>query len=511
MGLSIENAIRGFSRLNVVVLGDAILDRYLSGAVRRVCPEAPAPIVDIENERDRPGGAANTAANAARLGASVSMLSVISGDCEGESLTDVLLGEGVDVSAVERAVSRRTLCKQRVTSGEQILLRFDQGTTTPIDPAFERRLCERLAVAAKTADVILISDYNYGVVTPGVLRFLAEMSLHERPIVAVDARYLQRYRNIGVSVVKPNLAESAALLQLPAADKPRQIRRVMSRRQHLLDACGARIAAVTLDCDGAVVLDRSNAPIRTFGSRIARPQVSGAGDTYLAAFALALASGATTAQAAEIAAAASDIAVGKDATATCSAAELLQRLGPHSSPARTLAEVARAAHEHRRAGRRVVLTNGCFDILHKGHVTYLQRAAGLGDLLIVAVNTDEGIRRLKGPSRPINPLADRLCVLSALDCVDLLVTFGDDTPHAVIDAIRPDIFVKGGDYTRETLPEAALVEQLGGQVVILPLVENRSTTGVIERIRQTGETAARPWDDITEKNGRAKPELAVRT
>ena len=510
MSLTIENAIRRFSQLDVVVLGEAMLDRYLTGAVRRICPEAPAPIVDIETQRDLPGGAANTAANAARLGASVSLLSVIGGDCEGELLFEALLGEGVDVAAVERVDARRTLCKQRVMSGAQVLLRFDQGTTRAIDPAIERRLCERLALAAKSADVILISDYNYGVMTPAVLSFLAEMSWHGRPIVAVDARQLQRYRSIGVTVVKPNLSEAAALLRLPAAGNPRQLRRVVSRRQRLLDICGARMAAVTLDSEGAVVFERSGAPIRTFGSRIARPQVCGAGDTYLAALALALASDAAVPLAAEIAAAAAEVAVGKEATATCSATELLQRLGPSTFGARTLAEVARAAREHRQAGRRVVLTNGCFDILHRGHVTSLRRARALGDVLIVAVNTDEGIRRLKGPGRPINPLADRLCVLAALGCVDLLVAFDDATPHAVIDAIRPDVFVKGGDYSRETLPEAALVERLGGQVTILPLVENRSTTSVIERIRRTDDDMAPPWDRPVEKNGRAKSALAVR-
>jgi D-beta-D-heptose 7-phosphate kinase/D-beta-D-heptose 1-phosphate adenosyltransferase len=215
--------------------------------------------------------------------------------------------------------------------------------------------------------------------------------------------------------------------------------------------------------------------------------------------------------AAEIAAAASEVAVSKNATATCSASELLQRLAPSASPARTLVDAAQIAREHRRAGRRVVLTGGCFDILHKGHVTYLRRARSLGDALIVAVNTDEGIRRIKGPGRPINPLPDRLCVLAALDCVDVLVAFDDDTPHAVIEAIRPDIFVKGGDYTRETLPEAALVERLGGQVMFLPLVKDRSTTSVIERIRRADAHGARAWEQPVEKNGRAKSSMAIRS
>jgi D-beta-D-heptose 7-phosphate kinase/D-beta-D-heptose 1-phosphate adenosyltransferase len=514
MGVSVDNIIRRFSQLKVAVLGEAMLDRYLCGAVRRVCAEAPAPVVDIESQRDLPGGAANTAANAARLGALTALGSVIGGDCEGDRLIESLLCEGVETTAIVRSHARQTLCKQRVAVRDQILLRFDQGTTHPIDSHDERQLCEWLAGQFETADVVLISDYNYGIVTPRVVRFLSDKTQRKShgPLIAVDARRLTRFRQIGPTAVKPNLSEAAELLQLPDADKVRQIRRVAARRTRLLDACGAKIAAVTLDCDGAIVLEQDRQPIRTFGSNVQRPQVSGAGDTYFAALALSLAAGAPTAMAAEIAGAASEIAVRKEATATCSSTELLRRWNPTVSPAKTLTEVAAAAAEHRRARRRVVLTNGCFDILHRGHVTYLHRARALGDVLVVAVNTDDSIKRLKGPARPINPLADRLCVLSALGCVDLLVAFDDDTPHAVVEAIRPDIFVKGGDYTRDTLPEASLVERLGGQVVILPLVEDRSTSGMIERIRSTsGEDPAPVWPAKMERNGRGKHALAGRS
>jgi D-beta-D-heptose 7-phosphate kinase/D-beta-D-heptose 1-phosphate adenosyltransferase len=514
MSVTIDSVIRRFSQLKVAVLGEAMLDRYLFGSMRRICAEAPAPIVDVDSARDFPGGAANTAANAARLGARTSLASVIGCDCEGERLTELLRSEGVDVSALSGNSSRQTHCKERVSARDQILLRFDRGTTTPIDWQDEQRLCDWLADHSQTADVILISDYDYGVVTPRVVRSLADGKRQGRSLVALDARKLARHRKIGPVAVKPNLSEAAALLQLPDAKRAQQIRRISARRERLLDACGARIAAVTLDRDGALVLERDQPPVRTFGffgSGIDRPQVSGAGDTYFAAFALSLAAGAATSMAAEIAAAASDVAVRKEATATCSATELLRRLNPSLAPARPLAEVAQAAAEHRRAGRRVVLTGGCFDILHPGHVTYLHRARALGDVLIVAVNTDESIQRLKGPARPINPLADRLCVLAALGCVDLLVTFDEPTPHAVVDAIRPDIFVKGGDYTRQSLPEAALVERLGGEVVILPLVEDRSTTNMIERIRQiNGVQAPRGWNIATEKNGRGKHALAGR-
>jgi D-beta-D-heptose 7-phosphate kinase/D-beta-D-heptose 1-phosphate adenosyltransferase len=204
-----------------------------------------------------------------------------------------------------------------------------------------------------------------------------------------------------------------------------------------------------------------------------------------------LAAQATTQQAAQLANLAAAIVVEKDLTATCTGIELMDRITGDSKPHYDLARLARTLERHRREGHKIVLTNGCFDILHHGHVSYLQRARALGDVLVVGVNSDESIRRLKGPTRPINSLADRLGVLAGLECIDYLIAFDEDTPHRIIGAIRPDVFVKGGDYTRATLPEAGLVEQLGGTIHLLPLVPDRSTTNIIQQIHRTSTTT--PW------------------
>ena len=210
--------------------------------------------------------------------------------------------------------------------------------------------------------------------------------------------------------------------------------------------------------------------------------MAGAGDTFASALALALAAGAPTSTAAELASAAAAVVVGKERTATCSAQELREFVSAEGKYVSDLGRLAARVEFYRRQGEKVVFTNGCFDILHRGHITYLNRAKALGDVLIVGVNSDDGIRRLKGPDRPINSLEDRVQVLAALSCIDHLVAFDEDTPCNLIRAIRPHVFVKGGDYTRERLPEAPLVEELGGVVHILPYLQDRSTTGLIERI-----------------------------
>jgi D-beta-D-heptose 7-phosphate kinase / D-beta-D-heptose 1-phosphate adenosyltransferase len=261
------------------------------------------------------------------------------------------------------------------------------------------------------------------------------------------------------------------------------VREVAAAGERLLEMTGARIAAVTLDVDGGLVFERGRPPYRLYARPAEQSRAAGAGDTFVAAFALAIAAGGDTAAAAEIAAAAAAVVVGKRATADCTAFELRQFLFSEGKVADDLEQLAVRAEAYRRQGRRIVFTNGCFDILHRGHIAYLSRAKSLGDTLVVGVNSDESVRRLKGPPRPINSLEDRLHVLAGLSAVDHLIAFGEDTPEEVIRRIRPDVFVKGGDYTEETLPEAALVRELGGEVKILPFVQDRSTTSIIERVR----------------------------
>lgn len=483
----LADLVETFSRLSVLVVGDAMLDSYLSGTSDRLCREAPVPIVAVGARVDTPGGAANTAANAAALGARVTLLSVIGDDAEGALLLAALAERGVATAHVTRDPDRRTLAKHRLLAGAQMLVRFDQGSTGRLPARRERAVAHALGALFARHDAVVVSDYGYGVLGPLVRAALGAAQRRAPRVVVADSKDLAAYRAAGLTAVKPNYGEALALLGAGPAGAGR-CAAIEGRGGRLLDLTGAQIAAVTLDREGALFFERGRPPYRTYARPADHTRAAGAGDTFGAALALALAAGGDVARAAEVASAASAVVVGKDGTAACSAAELRAYLAGGDKRLALPALAARVA-EHRRAGRRVVLTSGCFDILHRGHVTYLNAAKAQGDVLVVALNSDAGVARLKGTGRPINPLDDRAAVLAGLSSVDHIVAFDEDTPAAVVAAVRPDVFVKGGDYTRDMLPEAPLVEATGGAVRILPYVEERSTSSLIERIRASAPAA----------------------
>jgi D-beta-D-heptose 7-phosphate kinase/D-beta-D-heptose 1-phosphate adenosyltransferase len=470
-----------FQGLNVVVLGDPLLDVYLDGRVERLCREAPIPVVQVEREYDAPGGAANVAANAAALGARARLLGLAGDDVEGQRLLSTLARARVVTDDLVIEPGRRTVAKHRLTGDDQMLARFDRGAPWAPSADAGEALCLRLARALERADVVIVSDYGYGSVCDAAIELLAARPAHA-PRVVADGHRPGRLARLRPTAVKPNFDEAVRLLnEAPAAGA--RAAWIAARAGAILEASGARIAAVTLDRDGAMVLERGRAPYRTYARPAAASRATGSGDTFVAALALALAAGADTPEAAELASAAAAVAVSKERTAPCAAEELQALIAGGEKRMCDLAALRRHVAAARAAGRRIVFTNGCFDILHRGHVTLLNRAKGLGDLLVVGVNSDASVRRLKGAKRPINTLEDRLKVLAALSYVDVVVAFDGDSPRELIAEVRPDIYVKGGDYSRETLPECALVESLGGAVRFLPLVEDRSTTGLIARIR----------------------------
>jgi D-beta-D-heptose 7-phosphate kinase/D-beta-D-heptose 1-phosphate adenosyltransferase len=492
MNDSLSNTLNLFRGRGVLVLGDAMLDTYLDGQCDRLCPEGPVPVVARGRRRAAAGGAANAAVNARALEARVRFLSVAGADARAARLGRLLERAGVPAGDLLVAPGRRTLAKTRITAGGQLLLRLDEGSTEEVPPACERDLIDRLGRLWPDSEAVLVSDYGYGVLTGRVIQALGELQRRDPRVLVVDSKRLAAFRDAGVTAVKPNYAEAVRQFGLPEAAGPARVALAAARGEAVLRATGARVAAVTLDADGAVVLERDRPPVRTRARPRPHCRAAGAGDTYAAALALALAAGADTPEAAELAAAAAAVVVARDGTSACGLSELRRRLAGGRKVAADLAELTARLEEHRRRGRRIVFTNGCFDILHSGHVGYLARARELGDVLVVGVNSDAGVRRLKGPERPVNCLEDRLAVLAALGCVDHLIAFEEDTPHALIRAVRPAVFVKGGDYTRDRLPEASLVEQLGGKVVILPLAAGRSTTGLIRRLRVHHAEPPRP-------------------
>ncbi|MBV9089945.1 MAG: D-glycero-beta-D-manno-heptose 1-phosphate adenylyltransferase [Mycobacteriaceae bacterium] len=472
----------GTSPPRVVVLGDSVLDVWLSGTCHRLCREGPAPVVEVDGSSAAPGAAANTAANLAALGARVDIVTVVGDDDVGAELLDQLRGHGVGTAHVVTAPGWATPCKERIVAAGQVLLRCDRGTTGGSGEAAQ--LASHLAAALKNADALVISDYSGECADRRVLAELNRLR-PMLPLLVVDAHDLSPWRGLRADLIVPDEAESASLLAdcgtPPAGSARAQF--FANHRHRLLSASGATTAAVTLDRDGVLLLDGDKPAYRTH-TRAARPQnCSGAGDTFTAAMTIGLARGMSAIEAAHYGQLAADVVTAQPGTSVCTAAELERRADPASGPLISHDELAHRTADHRLAGRRIVFTNGCFDVLHRGHVSYLTEAKAAGDVLIVAINSDSGVRRLKGPERPINAEGDRAAVLSALSCVDHVTAFDGDTPIPLIQRLQPDIYVKGGDYSVEMLAEAAVVEGYGGEVRILGYVADHSTTETIQRIR----------------------------
>lgn len=474
---------------SVLVVGDAILDSYLRGHSTRLSREAPAPVVDVDERHDAPGGAANAAASVRALGARTLLLSALGCDEGGDRLLAALAACGVDTTATLRVPSRSTLTKQRVVVPPQVLVRLDTGTTAPLDDLAEAELIRRLQRLYPAVDAVIVSDYGYGVLTDRVVATIATLQHTAPRILVVDAKELPRFRDVGMTAAKPNFEEARALLGARRLSTGSgRIDAILERHAELLEVTGAGHLAVTADIDGALLLERDGSWYRTYARPAPNSRAAGAGDTFAAALTLGLAAGASPPVAMELASAAAQVVVTRDGTTTCSLTELRSAL--HGGSKVVAAEdLAPVIATHREAGRRIVFTNGCFDIVHRGHVTYLSQAKAEGDVLIVGLNSDASTRRLKGPGRPVNTFDDRAHVLAALSCVDHVVGFEEDTPEALLRRIAPDVVVKGGDYSRDTLPEAALVEALGGEVRFMPYLDGTSTTRLIEQIRSYAEAS----------------------
>jgi len=483
--IAISEVTERFRDRTVIVVGDALLDSWLLGTPHRLCREAPVPVVDIARVEYAAGGGANTAVNVAALGARSILVTAIGADADAESLRRCLAEAGVELR-VAVVPQRPTVSKRRLVADGQILVRFDEGVPPPpLTCATRRAMCDAFTDVMDEADAVVVCDYGAGVLDAQMRNWLTTIR-HRIPLLVIDAHDLSRWAPVCPTAVTPNFEEARRLLNGDAGEAPADRVAWAGRVAHrLLEGARARIVAVTLDVDGSVVLERRAPPHRTYAEPAPSSQTAGAGDAYLAALTLALASGADPPIAAETAQLAATAAVRRPGTAVCSVAALhdvAQEADRRTvDPQQLVVQLA----GHRAQGRRVVFTNGCFDVLHRGHVAYLNQAKRLGDVLVVAVNSDASVRRLKGPGRPVNPVEDRAAVLAALSCVDYVVVFEEDSPAALIEAVRPDIYVKGGDYTLDMIPERALVEAIGGQVRVLDYVADRSTTAIIERIRSS--------------------------
>ncbi|WP_305778937.1 D-glycero-beta-D-manno-heptose 1-phosphate adenylyltransferase [Nocardia nova] len=465
----------------VVVLGDAVLDVWMWGRSERLCREAPVPVVDVHTTSYLPGGAANTAANIAALGAEVRLVALAGADEHGTHLRDSLRRCGVDTTYLS-AADAETVAKCRVVSGDQIVVRFDRSTSAPATAADVDRVIETLPEALDGADALVVCDYD-GVLGERVREALAARRA-DLPLLIVDTHHPARWADLRPDLVTPNADEAARGLGMPSAMPGRSRVEWFDRhRDRLFELTGAGAVVVTLDRDGAVLLQGDRPLHRTWAEPVPESQSPGAGDTFVAALTLALLGRLPTTAAVEVAQAAADVVVHRTGTSMCSTSELRDRLARSAGAVLSARDLATVLAHQRSAGKRIVFTNGCFDVLHAGHIAYLNEAKRLGDVLVVAVNSDRSVRALKGPDRPVNPDHERAAVLAALSCVDHVTIFDEDTPAALLRATTPDLYVKGGDYRPEMLPEAPIVNGYGGEVRVLSYLADHSTSQVIARIR----------------------------
>lgn len=477
-----------FDDARVLVIGDVMLDKFRYGTVTRISPEAPVPVMRVASERTMLGGAGNVLANLVALRCGCGLIAVVGADDAGRHCRQMIEALGVDPDLLVTAPTRVTTLKTRLVSGSQQLLRCDEEDTSPIDPTIEAQLIDRFDRALSGYTAVAISDYAKGVLSDRVLRHVIDRCRDANIPVVVDPKRRDLGAYAGVAVIKPNRSELAAFVGTSCADLSAS--RIAA--QQAMEATGAAIL-LTLSEDGMALFRPGSAMQHFHATATEVYDVSGAGDTALAIFSAGIASGMAMEESAMLANAGAGAVVRKLGTATLSRIELAEAVagvdGRKIGALCTREDAAQQVAHWKREGLRVGFTNGCFDIVHAGHIEILRQARARCDRLVVGLNSDASVSRLKGPERPIQAESSRAQVLAAIDAVDLVVVFDEDTPLDLISALLPTELIKGADYTEDSVVGAREVKAAGGRVHLIDLVPGLSTTRAVERIRQGMETA----------------------
>lgn len=461
----------------IVVLGDLILDHYIRGTTERTSPEAPVPVVLCQNEELIPGGAANVARNVRAIGAEVACIGVVGDDSQADTLISNLEILGADCSGVIRVGGRPTTTKTRVISQNQQMLRLDREHTSAIPEAAVEAIVESCKKAIKNCQAIIVSDYAKGVLTPQILESIIGLAREKGIPLFVDpkGRDYSRYR--GAYALTPNAREAFEASGFSTAN-PEGLSAAASI---IIKNAECDMLVITRGAEGLAMFRGNSEPLLVPTAAREVFDVTGAGDTFVAFLAMAVAAKFDAEDAARIANAAAGVVVGKSGAATVTLAELRGSMSPLAlgRKMRSPEELEELGNELRTAGKRVVFTNGCFDFIHPGHVAFLQEARALGDVLVLATNTDDVIEGLKGAPRPIIKQGQREKLLAAIEAVDYIVSFPDQTPHKLIKALRPDVLVKGSNYTLEQVEGHEIVESYGGKVMQLGLLHDISTNDLL--------------------------------
>ena len=462
---------------HILVIGDLMIDHYLWGGCDRISPEAPVQVVDITRETTVLGGAGNVINNLVALGAKVSVSGVIGNDENGDELRAMLSTINVGCEGLIRQSGRKTSKKSRIIASNQQILRYDKESKEAIDGMSEEAILSYVGEAVRTCDIVILSDYGKGVLTDAVAGgvIAAAKSAGKKVLVDPKGKDYRKYR--GAYLLTPNKKEASEATGILINDES-SLKKALLR---LKETCELECSMITLSEDGIAIYDNAMRRFPTVAKEVF--DVTGAGDTVIASLSFALSSGLSIDEAAPFANHAAAVVVGKIGSATVTLAEIeAYESSLHQSTSdmhiKTKEEIYAIADRLKKEGKKVVFTNGCFDILHVGHVKYLQEAKSYGDVLIVGLNSDSSVRELKGPTRPVNTEADRAYILAALEPVDYVVVFSEETPHELIKNIAPDILVKGGDYEGKKVVGAEFANELR----LVQFVDGKSTTATIERI-----------------------------
>jgi D-beta-D-heptose 7-phosphate kinase/D-beta-D-heptose 1-phosphate adenosyltransferase len=518
---TVESLFSHIGDIRCLVIGDLMLDEYLWGKAERISPEAPVQVVDVQREELRLGGAGNVVNNLAALGVRVSVCSVVGEDENGWALLKAFNRHDIAIDAIFRDPSRTTSRKTRVVAAHQQIVRIDRETREPLAAGIEEQICSWIAANVAQFNVVLLSDYHKGVLTQRVIESAINAAQPNAIPVLVDPKGTDFARYRGVTLLTPNRKEAEVASGIPIRD----LESLERAATVIMESAGLEHLLITRSEEGMSLFSRTK-PAASYSAgeaggeegatqayneirrgapddanelirlkmtslhipTVAREvfDVSGAGDTVLASLAVGVAAGLGMNEAARLANIAAGIAVGKLGTSTVSPAEIIDAVAlTHSdsdSKIKNLDVLTAIIMAEKGRGKRIVFTNGCFDLLHAGHVKYLQKARGLGDLLVLGLNSDASVRRLKGEKRPLIVEEERAHILAALNCIDYVVLFDDDTPLTLITQLKPDILVKGGDYTSKEVVGREVVEAYGGRVELVAFVDGKSSTNIIERV-----------------------------
>jgi D-beta-D-heptose 7-phosphate kinase / D-beta-D-heptose 1-phosphate adenosyltransferase len=474
--------LNGFHSARVLVVGDVMLDRFVYGSVERISPEAPIPVLNVLRYSDMPGGAANVARNIAALGARIVLLGVVGNDPAAQDLKRQLSSSPTIDARLVIDESRPTSEKTRYVADGQQVMRADRESRVAIPEATQRALLDQFSLALREAAVVVLSDYAKGLLSPSVVRAAIEMARRAGKIVIVDPKGKDFGKYRGATIITPNRQE----LQDACGEECQSDEQVVAGARRLLRDGVCDVMLVTRGKDGMSVVQPDGAMHLPTAARQVF-DVSGAGDTVVAAVSLGICAGASLSEAAALANIAAGIVVGKRGTATVTTGEIIAALAPldgRTDPQKIFAleSVLQLARGWREQGLKVAFANGCFDLLHPGHISLLEQARRSADRLIVGLNADLSIRRLKGAHRPVQGEVARATVLAAIKSVDAVVIFEEDTPMKLIEALEPDVLVKGADYTLEKVIGAEFVIGRGGKVVLADLLTGHSTSDTVRRV-----------------------------